>query len=126
MQVKSLLIITAILGFIFGLGYLLFPGQLLAFFGLEVSEAANFAARFMGGAVFGYGILAWSARNAEGSATRRAIKLALFFTFLIGFILTLIGQLSGYLNAYGWIGVVIFFLLMLGFAHFRFLKPHKA
>jgi hypothetical protein len=65
-------------------------------------------------------VLTWSVRNAPDSEARRAILLALLVGDAVGFIVALIGQLGGVVNALGWLTVVIYLLLAIGFAYFRF------
>jgi len=125
MKVSTLLQIMAVICFLFGLGYMFMPKQIVAFFGAEANDVAVLAARFMGGSVFGYGVLAWSTRNAEGSAIRRSIKLALFVACVIGFVLALLAQVSGVFNAMGWIPVSLFFLAAVALGYFRFINPSK-
>jgi hypothetical protein len=125
MKVNTLLKLTAVFGFVFGLAYLIFPKYLLDFFGVGTEDATIFTARFFGGAVLGYGVLAWATRNAEGSAIRRGIKLAIFVTCLIGLILSLLATFSGLFNAMGWIPIVFFLLITAAFGYFRFIKPSE-
>jgi len=117
MKVKTLLILTGLFGAAFGLAYLFIPKTLLDFFGVDYGDAAVMTARFFGGAIFGYGVLAWSARNAEGSPTRKSIKLGIFVTCLIGLVLSIIGVMSDFFTAYGWIPIAFFALITVAFAY---------
>ena len=56
-------------------------------------------------------------------AARRAIVRALFFGDAIGFILSLIAQLGGVVNNLGWLTVVIYLVLAVGFGYFHLKKP---
>ena len=123
MKVGNLLRLTGFFGVLFGLGYLFFPRQILAFYAVELDANGLFVARFFGGAILGYGILAWEARNVEGSKTRKAIKLGLFLSFLVGTILAIIGCLNGFFNVWGWPSAAVFALLTLGFGYLRFINP---
>ncbi len=123
MKVKTLLVLTALFGTVFGIAYLLFPKYLLEFFGVDFNDSVIMTARFFGGAVLGYGVLAWSARNAGDSDSRRAIKMAIFLTCLIGLVLSIISVIHGFFNSYGWIPVAFFVVLTLAFGYFRFVKP---
>lgn len=122
MKVKTLLVLTALFGVAFGLAYLFIPKILLDFFGVDYGDAAVMTARFFGGAVFGYGVLAWTARNAEGSPTRKAIKLGIFITCLIGLVLSIISTITGFFAANGWIPIAFFVLLTIAFAYFLLKK----
>jgi hypothetical protein len=122
MKVKTLLILTALFGAAFGLAYLFIPKTLLDFFGVEYTDSTLMTARFFGGAVFGYGVLAWAARDAEDSTTRKAIKLAIFMTCLIGLVLSIIGMMNNFFTAWAWIPVAFFAFISLAFGYFRFMK----
>ncbi len=122
MKIKTLLILTALFGAAFGLAYLLIPNILLDFFGVEYTDSTIMTARFFGGAIFGYGVLAWSARDAESSSTRKAIKLALFVTCLIALILSILGVMNNFFTTMGWIPIAFFALITLAFGYFRFFK----
>ena len=117
MKVKTLLVLTALFGAAFGLAYLFIPKILLDFFGVDYGDAAVMVARFFGGSIFGYGVLAWSARNAEGSPTRKAIKFGIFVTCLIGLVLSIISVMNGFFAANGWIPIAFFALITLAFAY---------
>lgn len=125
MKVSTLLKFTAIFGFLFGIGYLLFPKQLLTFFGVDFNESTLMTARFFGGAIIGYGVLAWSARNTEDLQSRRSIKLAIFMTCLIALVLSVISWISNFFTAFAWIPVVFFILITAAFGYFRFIKPKE-
>jgi nicotinamide riboside transporter PnuC len=122
-KVKTLLMLAGLFGLVFGLAYLFIPAVLLKFFGVELTDSTIMTARFFGGAVLGYGVLAWSARNSEDSATRRAIKLAIFVTTLIALVLSVISVVTKFFNAMGWIPVILFLLIAAAFGYVRFVKP---
>ena len=62
------------------------------------------------------------ARNAEASATRRAIVYALFLTSVLGFVVALFDVFTGVGNALVWSTVVIYLFFAAGFGYFAFLK----
>ncbi len=125
LNIKTLLMLTGLFALVFGLAYLFIPGVLLKFFGVDFTDATIMTARFFGGAILGYGVLAWSARNSEESATRRSIKLAIFITTLIGLVLSVISVVTKFFNSMGWIPVAMFLLIAAAFGYFRFMKPVK-
>jgi hypothetical protein len=43
--------------------------------------------------------------------------------FAVGLVATVLGQLSGAVNALGWSTVVIYALFTLGYGYFQFMKP---
>jgi len=123
MKLSTLMVINAIVAFLFGLSFVFVAGTLLSFYGITLSPGGLVVARLFGAALLGYAVLTWFARKAEESEARRAIVLALFIGDAVGFIMALLGQLSGAVNALGWSTVAIYLLLALGFGYFQFVKP---
>lgn len=126
MKLSALMIVNAIVAAVFGLGFILAPGLVTSFYSPEVGAALEYVAQLFGAALLAFAILTWVARNAPDSETRRAILLALFVGDGIGFIVALIGQIGGVVNALGWSTVAIYLLLAIGFGYFRFLTKPEA
>lgn len=61
------------------------------------------------------GLILWFAKGDKGSVALHAIVLGLFIGNALGFILGLIGQLTVEVSALGWVGVLSYLLLALGF-----------
>ena len=120
MKLSTLMVITAIVAFFFGIAFVLVTGTLMSCYGVSLSPGGLIVARLFGAALLGFAVLTWSARNAEASEARKAIILALFISDSIGFIVALAGQLSGVFNDLGWSTVIIYLLLALGFGYFQF------
>jgi len=123
MKLSTLMVINAIVAFLFGLAFVFVAGTLMSFYGITLSPGGLVVARLFGAALLGYAVLTWFARKAGESEARRAIVLALFIGDAVGFIMALLGQLSGAVNALGWSTVAIYLLLALGFGYFQFVKP---
>ena len=124
MKLSVLMIVNSIVAAVFGLGFILVPGQVNSLYGPEVGPALNYVAQLFGAALLAFAVLTWAARNVLDSEARRAILLALFVGDGVGFVVALIGQLGGVMNALGWSTVVIYLLLAIGFGYFRFMaKP---
>ena len=122
MRLKTLLVINAVVSAVYGLGFVLVPGQVVSLYGVEESAALMYTGQLFGAALIAFAVLTWSARNAVESEARRAIVLALLIGDAVGFIVALIGQLGEVVNALGWSSVGLYLLLTLGFAYFQFVK----
>lgn len=125
MKLSVFMVIAAIVALLFGLAFVFVPEPLLSPYGISLSPGGLIVARLFGAALLGFAVLTWCARNAEESEARKAIILALFIGDSIGFIVALISQLSGAVNALGWSTVIIYFLLALGFGYFQFAKKSE-
>jgi hypothetical protein len=120
MKLKTLMVVNALVAAAFGIGFVVVPGQVMSFYGPEVTAPLEYMAQLFGGALVAFAVLTWTAQNAPDSVARRAILLAMFVGDGIGFVVALIGQLSGVMNALGWSTVVIYLLLAIGFGYFCF------
>jgi hypothetical protein len=122
MKFSTFMVIYAVVSAVFGLGFVLMPGQLLPIYGVEPDAALRLIGKFFGAALLSLALLAWLVRNLSDSEARRAIILALFVGETLGFIIAFISQLNGILNVLGWSVVVVYLVFTLGLAYFQFSK----
>jgi hypothetical protein len=121
MKLSSFLVVKAIISLAFGIAFVLVPAAVMSWYGVTLDPFGIFMARFVGACLIGIGLICWLDRSADHDALQ-GITLALFIGDTIGFIIALLGQLSGLMNALGWVIVAIWLLLALGLGYFRFLK----
>ncbi len=126
MKLSNLMMVTTIVAGIFGIAFVLASGPLMSMYGATLNPAGTLIAQLFGAALIGYAVVNWFARNAKGDEALRAIVLANFVADTVGFIVSLLGQLSGVVNALGWSTVAIYLLLALGYAYFQFMKPSSS
>ena len=117
MKLSTVFTVNAVVALLFGLGFVIAPAATLAPYGVTIDEAGVQVARFFGAALLGYAAITWFARNTEKSSARRALVLGLFLGFGIGFVVSLVNQLSGLQNALGWSTVVLFLLFTLAYGY---------
>jgi hypothetical protein len=122
MKLSHLLAAGAVVTLVFGLALVLVPGPLLGLYGVTVNEAGILIARLFGAAFLGYTVLNWFARDSADTPTLRGIVLANLIMDVVGFVVTLLGQLAQVANALGWSSVALYLLFALGFAYFQFVK----
>ena len=120
MKLRTLLMIQAAVALVNALGFIFAPAQMLSFHLGSLDTVSLWLARELGGAVIGYGLLAWFARNVADPQARRAIVIALFGSWAVGFVIALLRQLSGAANVNGWGAVAIYLLFASGYAYFLF------
>jgi hypothetical protein len=116
------MVINTIIAGIFGISFIVIPWQVLSLYGVEPNPQLNYVGQLFGAALFTFALLTWSARKAGDSDARKAIVMALFIGDGIGFIIALLAQLGGVVNALGWSTVVIYLFLALGFGYFQVTK----
>jgi hypothetical protein len=122
MTYKNMLTFASVVAFIFALGFILMPAQLVSFYNVTLNEGGVFISQLLGAAFLGFGILNWSARSFGEGEARQAVLTANLAADAVGFIFALIGQLSGAtgVNALGWSTVAVYLILTAGFAYLRF------
>lgn len=120
MTLRGLMIVNTIVAGLFGIGFVVAPGQVMGLYSTETGMVLELMCQLFGAALIGYAALSWLARNATDSEARRAIVLALFVGDLVGCVVSLIAQLGGVVNSLGWSTVAIYLLLAIGFGYFAF------
>lgn len=122
MKLSSFLVVKAVISLAFGIVFALMPAAAVSLYGTTLGPAGILMTRFLGACLIGIGLICWLDRNADPKALE-GVTLALCIGDTVGFIVALLGQLSGSMNTLGWVNVVIWLLLALGLGYFRFLKP---
>ena len=124
MKLCNLMATKAVIVVVFGIGFILMPTTLMSFYGLTLNPGGAVITQLFGASFILLGILLWFAKNAPSSdVALRAIVLAVTVGDAIGFIVALLAQFSGMMNALGWVTVALYLLLALGFGYFQFVKP---
>lgn len=125
MKLKTLFIINAVVCLVFGLAFALAPVQTISLYGNDaVGGQFKYVAQLFGSALLAFCIVSWAARHSTESAARSAILLSFFIGDLIGFVIALINQIGGVVNALNWSTVALYLLLGIGFGYFYFKKSN--
>lgn len=126
MKLRNLFLLDTVLAFVFALVALLGPTTMLKFFGLSTGDTEKLLAQIIGGALVGFGLLSWFAKDFTDARAQDGAVLSLFLFSAIGFVVTLLGELSNVTRAGSvWIIVVIFLFFTLGYGYFQFLGPSE-
>jgi len=123
MKFKTMMIIKAVVCLGFGTLLLIVPGFVYSLFGTSLTDGGTYAAREYAAAMFGILMITWFGRNAIESDLRRATILGLTLYDAIGFVISVIAVLSGVMNALGWLIVLLYLFLALGFGYFLVKNP---
>ena len=121
MNSKLVLTATAVLIGIFGLGWLIMPDAMGAYWKIDPGENLNYMGRRYGAFLLGLIVALWLARNAPHSQARRALMIGALFTLALTTALSLYGAVWLALNA--WPAVVVEFVLVMGFVWVLFINP---
>lgn len=94
-------------------------------YGITLDTVGTIMSRYFGAAILGLGLICWLYRNADFK-TLEGITLSLFVADTLGFIIALLAQFTGLLNALGWVNVIIWLCLAFGLGYFRFIRSATA
>ncbi len=123
MTLKNWMTFKSIVCIVFAIGFVLVPVPLVAIFGAKLDPAGALFAQFLGCSFVVLAVYLWFARNVAEGAAAYAIVLAVTIGDAIGLIVSLIGVLSGVFNALGWLIVLLYLVLTLGFGYFWLVRP---
>jgi hypothetical protein len=112
MRLKTLFVLNTIVSVPFGMGSVVAPHLFLSLFGATLGPAGAVMMQYGGAWLIALGLLTWLTRDAAESEaghsiSGRYIALALLIGYLIALVVSVLGQLSGALNALGWMPVLI-------------------
>ena len=125
MNLRTLLVVAAVIGAVFGIAFVVASGPLLSIYGITLDKAGTLVAQLFGGALIALAVVNWFARNVTEPEARQAVVLGNLAGDIVGFVVILLGQLAGIANALGWSSVAIYLLLALGFAYVQFMQPRS-
>ncbi len=120
MRFSAFLTFAAVLGIVFGVGFLLAPVTLLAQYGVDPSPATVLMSRFFAAALLNLGLLLYLIRHVKDGLAQKAVAFGGVVGSLAGLFVAVLGQISHVINSLGWSTVVIYALLLLGYALFAF------
>jgi hypothetical protein len=125
MKLRNLFIVNIIIAIFFGGTCTFLPRFVFSLYGIVPDDAAIWVSRLAGGSILGFATLMWLGIKTPSVETRRAIAIALLVQDTVGFFASLIFQLTGKVNAFGWASLVLYGALALAYAYFLFVRPER-
>jgi hypothetical protein len=125
MTIKMFFTILAVLSFLFGIGFVLAPGQVLANYGIEHSPALALLGRLFGGALLTLGVILWLARDFRDEAAVRAVLFGGLIGDAVNLVAATMGTLAGTSNALGWSTVLIYLFGAVGSGYFLMAQTRR-
>jgi hypothetical protein len=123
MKLRHLFLINIFFAAFFGVFCTFFPRFVFQLYGVVPDEAAIWPTRLVGGSILGFGTLMWYGWRTATAEARRAIALALLIQDTVGCVASLLFQLTGQVNAFGWASLALYGFLALAYATFLFILP---
>lgn len=108
---------------LFGIGFVVAPGAVLANYGITTTPAVAVMARLFGGTLFALAVIQWHARHF-GEGSRRAVLMGVGVANAVNCIIAIAATTGGTINALGWSTVIIYLAGALGAGYFL-MNPDK-
>ena len=118
MTIRMFFTILAVLSFLFSIGFVLAPDQVLANYGIEHSPALALVGRLFGGVLLTLGTILWLSRDFRDEAAVRAVLAGTVIGSSVNLVVAIMGNLSGTTNALGWSTVLIYLFAAVGSGYF--------
>jgi hypothetical protein len=118
MTIKTFLTISAALGIIYGLTFVLMPANSLAIYGAPPQPNAILNFQFFGSALLSIGLVLWFAKDFRDWEAVRKILIAVLVGYVVGLVINLRGTFLGLSNAMSWSSTIVYALLIAGAVYF--------
>jgi hypothetical protein len=126
MTLRTLFAINIPISIFFGGTCIFLPNWLFSLYGVELNPAGEFMTQLAGAAFLAFATLAYLGRSSESKDFRLSLALGLFVQDSLGTLISVYGQINGPFNTFGWSTVVLYLILAMGYAYFRFVNPEAA
>jgi hypothetical protein len=114
MTAKTFLTISSIFAMLYGLAFLLFPGQSIAIYGTEPESHLILLVRYFGSALLAFGVLEWFGKDFRDWEAVRAVLIAVIVLNGVGLLVTLWGMAEGLLNSTAWSSIILYAVFLAG------------
>lgn len=118
MSAKRYLMIAAIVAILYGIGFLLFPKNLVILYGGPPELHAVLLVQFFGSALLTWGLTVWFARHSKEWIVVRGVLIGIVVGQVSGILLTIWGMGYGLLSSTGWSSLPVYVILLGGALYF--------
>lgn len=115
MNMRATLTINAVLATLHGIGYVLAPTLFMDFYQVAPTPAVAFSGQLFGTELLFIAIVCWKARDLASLPALQAIALAGVVANAVGAVVCTMAITGGVMGATGWLGVLFYAGLALGY-----------
>jgi hypothetical protein len=114
-NLKRFFVVIAVISVLNGIGLLLTPRVVLTTYGIESTTGAILGFRLLGLTLIEFGLINWFVRASHDWIALRGLLLGGTVGYALGFIVSIWATLSGQMNQAGWVLVVTYAILLVGY-----------
>ncbi|MDR3419689.1 MAG: hypothetical protein P4L80_00335 [Xanthobacteraceae bacterium] len=116
-NLKRFLAVIAVISVLNGIGLVLTPAVVLATYGIEPSAGAMLGFRLLGLTLIEFGLINWFVRKSHDWTALRGLLIGGTVGYVLGFVVSLWATLTHVMNPAGWVLVVTYAVLLLGYVY---------
>lgn len=116
MSRKQLYSFVGVIHLLFGFGFLLLPGLVVALYGISLDESGTLMAQLLGASDLASAALLLGLRDVAASKAARVVSTKGALEWSLITIVLLLYSVTGLLNFMGWVSVVLFGVIVYLFA----------
>ena len=114
-NLKRFFVVIAVISVLNGIGLLLTPAVVLTTYGIEVTTGAELGFRLLGLTLIEFGLINWFVRYSHDWTALRGLLIGGTVGYALGFVVSLWATLGHVMNPAGWVLVVTYAVLLLGY-----------
>lgn len=120
---KTFLLIAAIICFVFGVGMVVLPYQVVSIYGTQLDVSGQFMARYFGSAALGLAVIFYLMRNAKSlEGLVKTVLLGGLVWGIFELIVAIWDVFAGTHNGLVWLNVVLGVFFVAGFGYYYLKK----
>jgi hypothetical protein len=116
-NLKRFFLVIAVISVLNGIGLLLAPAAVLTTYGVEATAGAQLGFRLLGLTVIEFGLINWFVRYSHDWIALRGLLIGGTVGYVLGFIVSAWATLTHIMNPGGWVLVVTYAVLLLGYLY---------
>jgi len=114
-NLKRFFVVIAVISVLNGIGLLLTPRVVLTTYGIESTAGAILGFRLLGLTLIEFGLINWFVRASHDWIALRGLLLGGTVGYALGFLVSIWATVSHITNQAGWVLVVTYAVLLLGY-----------
>jgi hypothetical protein len=108
MTAKTFLTISSVVAIVYGIGFLLFPGPSIAFYGPPPDSHQILIMRYFASTLLAFGVFTWFVKDLRDWEGSRAALIAITVLNALGLLVTLLGMIEGLFNSMAWTSMILY------------------
>jgi hypothetical protein len=109
--------VIAVISVLNGIGLLLSPAAVLKVYGIASGPGAELGFRLLGLTLIEFGLINWFVRNSHDWIALRGLLIGGTVGYALGLVVSVWATLTQVMNPAGWVLVVTYGVLLLGYAY---------